>query len=40
MILLSTIINKFHELFLAKYKDVVLPQHRKALQLDDAVFLS
>ena len=32
MILLSTIINKFQELFLNKYKDTILPQQRKALQ--------
>jgi hypothetical protein len=32
MILLSTIINKFQELFLTKYKATVLPEHKKALQ--------
>lgn len=32
MILLSTIINKFEGSFLSRYKNMVLPGHRKALQ--------
>ena len=31
MILLSTIINQFEDLFLAKYQSAILPEHRKAL---------
>lgn len=31
MILLSTIINQFEDLFLAKYQSALLPEHRKAL---------
>ena len=33
MILLSTIINQFEDRFLAKYKNTVLPGHRRALQV-------